>query len=142
MLKIPMLDLDITVLYIIIILWFLLVVLNKVFYKPVGKVIDEREKKIDTENSMIEELVSNIEKKSLEVESILKKARKDSVEISEELIKKGELARAKLLNETREKTELMFKERMVKLDKELADAEVKLKSEIGTFSKKIEKIFS
>ena len=55
-----MLDLDITVIYTIIILWLLLVILNKIFYKPVGRIINERENKAETEISEIENMKNDI----------------------------------------------------------------------------------
>ena len=137
-----MLDLDITVIYTIIILWTLLLILNKIFYKPVGRIINEREKKSETENSEISSMKIDIEDRTAKIESVLKKARKDSIGISEEIIKKGESAREELLSTTRQKTTDDFRERMVSLDREIIEAEGNLKSEIKNFSKKIEGIFT
>ncbi|MCK5004732.1 MAG: hypothetical protein KAS21_06575, partial [Candidatus Aminicenantes bacterium] len=126
----------------IIILWTLLLILNKIFYKPVGRIINEREKKSETENSEISSMKIDIEDRTAKIESVLKKARKDSIGISEEIIKKGESAREELLSTTRQKTTDDFRERMVSLDREIIEAEGNLKSEIKNFSKKIEGIFT
>ena len=141
MLKIPMLDLDITVVYTIIILWFLLVVLNKIFFKPIGRIINERENKSNTEEAEINRIKGDIESRSAKVESVLKNARKDAVKISEELITKGEILREELIVSTRKEIKENFKNRMVDLDREISDAEIKLKGDIKNFSKKIEEIF-
>ncbi len=141
MLKIPMLDLDITVVYTIIILWFLLVVLNKIFFKPIGRIINERENKSNTEEAEINRIKGDIESRSAKVESVLKNARKDAVKISEELITKGEILREELIASTRKEIKENFKNRMVDLDREISDAEIKLKGDIKNFSKKIEEIF-
>ena len=137
-----MLDLDITVIYTIIILWTLLIILNKIFYKPVGGIINEREQKSETENTAISSMKIDIEDRATKIESVMKKARKDSIGISEEIIKKGESAREGLLSTTRQKTTDDFRERMVLLDREIIEAEDKLKGEIKNFSKKIEGIFT
>jgi len=137
-----MLDLDITVIYTIIILWLLLIILNKIFYKPINGIINEREKKSETENSEISNMKIGIEERTAKIESVMKKSRKDSIGISEEIIKKGESARDELLEITRQKTTDDFKERMVLLDREIIEAEDKLKGEINNFSKKIEGIFT
>lgn len=137
-----MLDLDITVFYTIIILGFLLFVLNKIFYKPVGSIINEREKKSETENSEIEKMKTDIEERSAKIESVMKKARKDSIGISEKIINEGESARDELLSATRRETTEHFNERMITLDQEIIEAEGKLKGEIKNFSKKIEEIFT
>jgi len=141
MLKIPMLDLDITVVYTIIILWFLLVVLNKIFFKPIGRIINERENKSNTEEAEINRIKGDIESRSAKVESVLKNARKDAVKISEKLITKGEILREELIASTRKEIKENFKNRMVDLDREISDAEIKLKGNIKNFSKKIEEIF-
>ena len=137
-----MLDLDITVIYTIIILWTLLVILNKIFYKPVGRIINEREKKAETDISEIENMKNDIEKRSAGIESVIKKARKDSIAVSEDIIRKGETAREEMLLSAREKSSEDFKKRMGELDREIVDAEKKLKGEIKNFSRKIEEIFT
>lgn len=137
-----MLDLDITVIYTIVILWILLIILNKIFYKPVGNIIADREKKEKTELSEIERMRSDIDERSARVEITLKKARKESNSISEGIIREGEKARDELVLSTREKSSAEFRIKMDELDKEIADAEVKLKGEIKSFSKKIEEIFT
>ncbi len=137
-----MLDLDITVIYTIIILWTLLVILNKIFYKPVGRIITEREKKSEIEISEIEKMKKDIEERSAKIESIMRGAKRDSISISEKIIKKGETAREELITSTRKRSAEDFKERMGELEIELVDAEEKLKGEIKTFSKKIEEIFT
>lgn len=137
-----MLDLDITVIYTIIILWLLLIILNKIFYKPIGRIINERENKSETENSEISNMKIGIEDRTAKIESVMKKARKDSIGISEEIIKKGESARDELLGMTRKNTTDDFSERMVLLDREIIEAENKLKGEIKNFSKQIEGVFT
>lgn len=137
-----MLELDITVIYTIIILWLLLVILNKIFYKPVGRIINERESKAETELSEIENMKNDIEERSSAIESVLKRARKDSIAVSEDIIKKGETAREELILSTREKSSEDLKKKMGELDIEIVDAENKLKSEITNFSRKIEEIFT
>ena len=137
-----MLDLDITVIYTIVILWLLLAILNKIFYKPVGSIINKREKKAETEFAEIENMKNDIEERSSNVESVIKRARKDSIAISEDIIRKGETAREELILSTREKSSEDLKKRMGELDIEIVDAESKLKREIKNFSRKIEEIFS
>jgi len=137
-----MLDLDITVFYTIIILWTLLIVLNRIFFKPVSRVIDEREKKAETEKSEIERMKVEIDERSGKIESVLKKARKDAVTVSEDLIREGESSREALISSTRAKTHEEFRNRMASLDMEIEAAELKLKGEIRDFSSKIEEIFT
>lgn len=137
-----MLDLDISVIYIIIILGILLWALNKIFYRPVGNIINTREAKILKESEEIDYLTKKFEERSSEIEITLKNARRKSAKIREELIKEGEKLRSEMLVKTREKANVIFTEQMGSLEKEIVTAEENLKTEIGTFTKKIERIFT
>jgi len=141
MIKGLMLDLDISVIYIIVIIGILLWVLNKIFYKPVGEIINSREEKISKESDEIEKLTKELEIRSEEIEKTLKLAKRDSAKLKDEIIKEGEMIRSEMLAKTREEAEKLFTEKMKKLDTDIIEAERKLKSEIGTFTEKIERIF-
>lgn len=142
MIKGLMLDLDISVIYIIIILGILLWALNKIFYRPVGNIINTREAKILKESEEIDYLTKKFEERSSEIEITLKNARRKSAKIREKLIKEGEKLRSEMLVKTREKANVIFTEQMGSLEKEIVTAEENLKTEIGTFTKKIERIFT
>ena len=141
MLKSHMLDLDISVFYIIVIVGILLWALNRIFFKPVGEIINTREEKISKESKEIELLTDELENRSSEIENSLKLAKREAARLREKLIVEGENIRSGLLVETREKANALFSEKMRKLDVEIIAAEEELKSEIGTFTEKIERIF-
>ena len=73
-----MLDLDSSVLMVFALIWILMVILNRLFFRPVGKVIQERESKIEQDNQEIERLTEDLETKTQRIESMLKAAQKDS----------------------------------------------------------------
>ena len=137
-----MLDLDISVLFVIAILWITLIILNKIYYKPVGKIIEKRELKIEKDSKEIEDLAFALVEKTSEIETVLKNAKKESMKIKEELIKKGDEVREKILADSREGAKKIFSEKMSELDEELKKAEEKLKEQVDVFSRKIEEIFS
>ena len=137
-----MLDLDISVLFVIAILWITLIILNKIYYKPVGKVMEEREGKIKRDSKEIEDLALEIDKKSGEIETVLKNAKKESMKIKEELINKGDEVRENILADSREGAKKLFSEKMSELDVELKKAEEQLKEQVDIFSSKIEELFS
>ncbi|MEN8154875.1 MAG: ATP synthase F0 subunit B [Acidobacteriota bacterium] len=137
-----MLDLDISVLFVIAILWITLLILNKIYYKPVGKIMDERESKIERDSKEIEDLALEIDEKSGEIETILKNAKKESMKIKEELIKKGDEVRENILSDSRDGAKKLFSEKMSELERELKRAEEQLKEQVDIFSSKIEEIFS
>ena len=136
-----MLELDISLFGVFALAAILLFVLNRVYFKPVGQVMEERENKIETENAGIDTNMREIEEKTQHVETVLKNAQKDSRKIKEELIKKGEEVREQVIINARENSREMLAERMKLLDEEIKMAEKKLEQEISVFSSKIKEIF-
>lgn len=136
-----MLNLDSSLFVVVVLVWILLMVLDKLYFKPVGKVIDERETKIERESAQIESMTNEIEEKTRHIETVLKDAKKESGKIKEELIKKGEDVREKILADARKRSRERFDAKMKDLDVEIADAEKKLEQEIGLFSEKMKEIF-
>ncbi len=136
-----MLNLDITVIVVAVLVALLMVALNKVYLKPVGQVIEERETKIESETRQLETMTLDVEEKTQHIESLLKDTQKESRKIKEELIKKGETVREQIVAEAREESRSMFDRRMTQLDEEISAAEKSLVKEIGVFSEKIKEIF-
>ncbi len=122
-------------------IWALMFVLNKIYFKPVGNVIDEREAKIDKENALIESMTNEIENKTQHIEKVLKEAKKEASSIKEDLIKKGETLREQLITDARNESKETLDAKLLELDKEIADAEQNLEQQISVFSDKIKEIF-
>lgn len=136
-----MLNLDSSLFIIVVLVWLLLMVLDKLYFKPVGAVIDKRETKIESETAQIESMSNEIEEKTRNIETVLKDAKKESAKIKEELIKKGEEVREKIAADARKRSKEHFLSKMKDLDIEIAEAEKKLVQEIGIFSDKMKEIF-
>jgi F-type H+-transporting ATPase subunit b len=136
-----MLELDFTLIIVSVLVGTLMVVLNRLYYKPIGQVIAERESKIATETNQIETNIKDIEEKTLHIEGVLKETQKESRKIREELIKKGEEVREQVVQEARENSKKMFENKMKQLDEQILTAEKKLEQEISVFSDKIKEIF-
>jgi F-type H+-transporting ATPase subunit b len=141
MIRCRVLELNFTIIIVSALVGLLLVVLNHLFYKPIGQVIAERESKIATEANQIETNIKDIEEKTRHIEVVLKETQKESVKIREALIIKGEEVRKQLVEEARENSKKMFENKMTQLDEQILMAEKKLEQEIGTFSDKIKEIF-
>lgn len=141
MLRCKMLELNFTIIIVSVLVGFLMVVLNHLYYKPIGQVIEERESKIAAETNQIESNMRNIEEKAQHIEAVLKETQKESGKIREELIIKGEEVRKQLIKEARENSKKMFENKMTQLDEQILMAEKKLEQEISTFSDKIKEIF-
>ena len=136
-----MLDLDSSVLMVFALIWILMVILNRLFFRPVGKVIQERESKIEQDNQEIERLTADLEAKTQRIESMLKAAQKDAGLICEKMIRQGETAREQLIVTAREKAKTMVDRKMIELEQEIIETEQKMVTEIEGFSKQIREIF-
>jgi F-type H+-transporting ATPase subunit b len=136
-----MLNLDASILVVIILISLLVKILNKIYFKPVGKIIDERENKISQDSRKLESTTMEIEEKTQDIEKVFNESRKESMRLQEELIQKGEAVRDQLVIETRKKSKSMFGEKMKQLDAEISRAEKYLSNEIELFSKKVRDTF-
>jgi F-type H+-transporting ATPase subunit b len=136
-----MLNLDASILVVIILISLLVKILNKIYFKPVGKIIDERENKISQDSRKLESTTMEIEEKTQDIEKVFNESRKESMRLQEELIQKGEAVRDQLVIETRKKSKSMFGEKMKQLDAEISRAEKYLSNEIESFSKKVRDTF-
>ena len=136
-----MLNLDASVLVVIILISLLVKILNKIYFKPVGKIIDERENKISQDSRKLESMTVEIEEKTRDIEKVLNESRKESMRLQEELIQKGEAVRDQVVIETRKKSKSLFGEQKEQLDAEIIRAEKYLSNEIELFSKKVRDTF-
>lgn len=136
-----MLNLDSSLFFIALLVWFLMTILNRIFFKPVGQVIRQRESKIENESRQIESLTGEIEQISLLLERKLRDAKNESTRIKEELIKKGEEAREQLLTRTRSESQKLLESKMRELDAQVIAAEEKLTQEVAVFSDQLKEIF-
>jgi F-type H+-transporting ATPase subunit b len=136
-----MLDLNISLFAVSALIGVLMVILNRIYFKPVGQVLEERERKKEKESALIEANTIKINEKKEHLESILKQAELDVLDIKEDAIKKGEADREQTISAARLKAREMVDERMKQLDREIEDAEEKLKQEVGIFSDMIKELF-
>jgi F-type H+-transporting ATPase subunit b len=136
-----MLDLDYSVLIIMSLVWILMVVLNKIFYRPVGNMLAKRENKVREDSEKLQSLTADIQTKTDLIEKILKDAKKDSINIREELIQKGEQIREQLIGDARQKSKHIFDQSMDKLAEDINTAEQELTGEIEEFSRRMKEIF-
>lgn len=136
-----MLNLDVSLVFIALLVWFLMTALNRIFFKPAGQIIEDREAKIESESRQIESMTEEIERVTLLLEKKLRDAKKESARIKEELIKKGEETKEQLLSKTKIESQKLLETKMKELDVQIISAQEKLTLEIGMFSNKLAEIF-
>ncbi len=129
------------ILFVLATITILMIVLNKLFFKPVGGIIKEREVKVKADSEILQNMVEQINEKTSKIESELKKARREAGRLKEDLIKEGESVKDKIIEETRDKTKTLMLQKMTELETTLVEAEKKLGKEISSFSDKIKEKF-
>jgi len=136
-----MLDLNSSLLWIFFMVWGLYLVLTRIFFKPVGKIIDEREAKIAADSKRLQGMVSQVEIHTQALETQMAQARKDALQIREEWSRKGEGVRALSLSEAKEKAVRIMDEKMNQLESEVKIAEKTLEKQVAVFSEKIKQAY-
>lgn len=136
-----MLDLNSSFLWIFFLVWLLYLVLNRVFFKPVGQIIDARESKIAADSQKQESMMAEIETRTRAVEDQLGQARKDARQIREEWLKNGEEVRAKAVAQAKERAALVLSEKIAALEGEIVAVEHVLEKQVAAFSEKIRQAY-
>jgi F-type H+-transporting ATPase subunit b len=136
-----MLDLNSSLLWIFFIVWALYLVLTRIFFKPVGKIIDEREAKVAADSNRLQGMMSQVEINTQALETQMDQARKDALQIREEWSRKGEGIRVLSLSEAKEKAARIMDEKMNQLESEVRAAEKTLEKKIAVFSEKIKQAY-
>lgn len=136
-----MLDLNSSFIWIFFLIWLLYLVLDRIFFKPVGEIIAARETKIAADSQRQENMMAEIETQTRAVESQLGQARKDARQIKEEWLKNGEEIRVKAMSQAKEQAVRDLGEKVVQLEGEIVAAEHVLQKQIAAFSEKIRQAY-
>jgi F-type H+-transporting ATPase subunit b len=136
-----MLDVNSSLLWIFFMIWGLYLVLTRIFFKPVGKIIDEREAKIAVDSNRLQGMLDQVEMNTQALETQMDQARKEALQIREEWSRKGEDVRSRALSEAKEKAARIMEEKMSALESEMKAAEKTLEKEIVVFSEKIKQAY-
>jgi F-type H+-transporting ATPase subunit b len=132
-----MLELNSSFLWIFFLIWLLYFVLDRIFFKPIGGIIRQREAKIAADSGRHENMVAQIEDRARAVEERLGQARRDAQRSQEGWLKQGEEVRSRAVAAAREQAARVLDERTAQLEKEIAAAEQVLLQQVSAFSAKI-----
>ncbi len=132
-----MLNLDITLLIIFIMVVVLYLLINKLFCKPLGSIIDAREDKILKDTKKLETLLNEVKVAKDNLQNEIKSAKKESAGVKEDLIKEGEALREELIAKARNEANSQREKVKKDLMEELKNAEKKFKGSIDEFSNMI-----
>jgi F0F1-type ATP synthase membrane subunit b/b' len=121
--------------------WGLYLVLTRIFFKPLEKIINEREAKIAVDSDRLQGMLDQVESHTQTLETQMGQARKDALQIREEWSKKGEGIRALALSAAKENAARIMDDKMNQLEIEVKAAEKTLEKEIAVFSAKIKQAY-
>ncbi|HDP95017.1 MAG TPA: hypothetical protein ENN40_06625 [Candidatus Aminicenantes bacterium] len=141
MVKNDMLDLNLSFLVILGLVWILMLILNRLFFAPIGDTINRREAMVAEDERRLEELNTGIQEGTRNLETSLNQARQQSLKLREELIEHGESTREELVADARRSARETMEKEMSRLEKEIQSAEARLKEQADEFSAKISEIF-
>jgi len=137
-----MLELNSSFIWIFFLIWILYFVLDRVFFKPIGGIIHEREAKIAADSGRHETMVAEIENQARAVEERLSQARREAQRIQEEWLKQGEDVRSRSVVAAREQAARVMDEKTAQLENEIAAAEQVLLQKVSLFSDKIRQAYT
>jgi len=136
-----MLELNSSFLWIFFLLWILYFTLNRFFFKPIGRIISEREARAAADEARRREMMAEIEARTRSLEERLGLARKQAQRIREEWLRNGEETRSQTVAEARERSTKVMDEKMAQLESEMRAAERSLEAQISLFSEKIRQAY-
>lgn len=136
-----MLELNSSFLWIFFLLWLLYFALGRVFFRPVGRVIGEREARSADERGRQERMMAEIEARARSLEEQLAGARRDAQRVREKWLRDGEESRARAVAEARERSARLLDETLARLDGEIASAQRVLEAQVAGFSETIRRTF-
>jgi F-type H+-transporting ATPase subunit b len=136
-----MLELNSSLLWVFFMVWGLYLVLTRIFFKPVGKIIAERESRVAADGERLQGMLDLVESRTQSLENQIAQARQEAAQIREEWAAQGEGIRARSLAEAKEKATRTLNEKMDELSAEVVSAEKALEKQIVVFSEKIKQAY-
>ncbi len=130
-----MINIDISLLYQLVNFLFLIWILNIILYKPVRRVLRERNDQLGGLEADIRGLSEQLAEKAREMEARRNEARLEGFNRKEELKKQGQSVERELLSDASKKTESRISEVKVEIAADIVKARETLKSQVDGFSR-------
>ena len=129
-----MINLDITLVIQMINFLLLLFVLNLILFRPIRKIIKERNQIVETFNSDIASLTGEAQASMEEFEEKLLAARKEGVGRVQSMKDEGEQAEVELIAATTQEVQAKIEEARKKVASDIQDARTELQKQVQIFS--------
>ena len=133
-----MINFDANLIIVFFLVWILVIVLSKVYFKPMMKTMDARRLKINQNQKAGEKARHDYEKALQEIEESLKEARKSSLNIQEDLRKEALLEKEKMICQISSECRTHIQEAKDKLDNQVENMKKEIDSMKEFFGEFIE----
>lgn len=133
-----MLSIDISAIVVFAIVWMLLALLNKVFFKPLRKVMGERETQITGDRNAGQNALEEYDAALLEIEEKINNAHKDAQSKRDKYLQEALKEKEKMLAEITHESRSRVEKEKEKLERELKRLKKELEAKSDLLAKKIE----
>lgn len=132
-----MLSIDANVIIVFFIVWILVFLLNKFYYRPILKIKDERLKKIEEDRMLAEKAREDQEKMLIEIEQKIKEAQTQARQTIDELETKALEEKERIINEVNQEYKARVEEARQKLADQMEELKKKLTEETENLAERI-----
>lgn len=134
-----MLSLDANVIVVFLIIWVLLFVLSKLFFNPIRRIRNEREKIISANKTAYEQALSSYEESVRQIDEAIQQAKDDAVTAQASLEAEAQKEKSRLITEINVGCRHQVEQAKSELDKRVLELRAELESEAAELAERIEK---
>ncbi len=133
-----MIEIDASLFIVFAIVWILVFVLSKIFFKPLQRVMNERKSRIKGDRETFEKSMAAYEQKVNEIEEKLKEAKNQALRLKEKYEREALKKREQILTEISTETRNQIEEAKKQLEKQVKSLKEELESETKRLAESIE----
>ncbi len=133
-----MLDVDATILVVIILVWILVLVLSRVFFRPMSRLLDKRRSQLEGDHAATAKALEKYDGDLRRIEGSLKEAKAESANIREKAEIEALKEKGRLLQEVQAECRAQVEKGKAELDAELERLKKELDAKTETLAADIE----
>lgn len=134
-----MLAIDLTFIVIFLLVWSLVIVLTRVFFKPVGRIMEKRRDRESADRNAAREALEAGERDLRRIEDEIKEARASSERLREELEAQALGEKARLISEVQADARDRIEKAKAEIEEQVRRLKDQLEGEVGRLADSIEK---
>lgn len=134
-----MLAIDLTFIVIFLLVWILVIVLTRVFFKPLGRIMEKRRDRESADRTAARESLEAYDRDLRRIEDELKEARASSERLREELEAQALAEKSRLIAEVQADARSRIEKAKAEIEDQVRRLKVQLEGEAGRLADSIEK---